>query len=99
MAGHVGRVLRHPPAFPNGINYADYNTWNIGIGFTYKVFTLDFRYSDTNLSKGHCNAFTSDFTARGELNAHRNQRHCDQSVAASVRTGAARPASSSSRLT
>jgi hypothetical protein len=49
--------------FPNGINYADYNTWNIGIGFTYKVFTLDFRYSDTNLSKGDCNAFTSDHTA------------------------------------
>ena len=53
---------------PNGINYADYNTWNIGIGFTYKVFTLDFRYSDTNLSKGDCNAFTSDFSARGNLN-------------------------------
>ena len=51
------------------INYADYNTWNIGIGFTYKVFTLDFRYSDTNLSKGDCNAFTSDFSARGEINA------------------------------
>ena len=49
--------------FPNGINYADYNTWNIGIGFTYKVFTLDFRYSDTNLSKGDCNAFTSDFSS------------------------------------
>jgi uncharacterized protein (TIGR02001 family) len=55
-------------AFPNGINYADYNTWNIGIGFTYKVFTLDFRYSDTNLSKGDCNAFTSDFAARGNVN-------------------------------
>jgi uncharacterized protein (TIGR02001 family) len=55
------------PAFPNGINYADYNTWNVGIGFTYKVFTLDFRYSDTNLSKGDCNAFTSDFSARGNL--------------------------------
>jgi uncharacterized protein (TIGR02001 family) len=26
-----------------------YNTWNIGGGFTYKVFTLDLRYSDTNL--------------------------------------------------
>ena len=49
--------------FPNGVKYADYNTWNIGIGFTYKVFTLDFRYSDTNLSKGDCNAFTSDHTA------------------------------------
>ncbi|MDB5574795.1 MAG: hypothetical protein JWR79_1952 [Tardiphaga sp.] len=51
------------PAFPNGIKYADYNTWNIGVGFTYKVFTLDLRYSDTNLAKGDCNAFTSDFTA------------------------------------
>jgi uncharacterized protein (TIGR02001 family) len=49
--------------FPNGVKYADYNTWNVGIGFTYKVFTLDFRYSDTNLSKGDCNAFTSDHTA------------------------------------
>jgi uncharacterized protein (TIGR02001 family) len=55
--------------FPNGINYADYNTWNIGIGFTYKVFTLDFRYSDTDLSKGDCNAFTSDFAARGNITA------------------------------
>jgi uncharacterized protein (TIGR02001 family) len=46
-----------------GIKYPDYNTWNVGIGFTYKVFTLDLRYSDTNLSKGDCNAFTGDFTA------------------------------------
>ena len=55
--------------FPNGINYADYNTWNIGVGFTYKVFTLDVRYSDTDLSKGDCNAFTSDFAARGNITA------------------------------
>ena len=54
-----------PGVFARGINYADYNTWNIGFGFTYKVFTLDFRYSDTDLSKGNCNAFTSDFTASG----------------------------------
>jgi hypothetical protein len=27
------------------------------------VFTLDLRYTDTNLSKGACNAFTSDNTA------------------------------------
>jgi uncharacterized protein (TIGR02001 family) len=51
------------PPSPNGINYVDYNTWNIGIGFTAKVFTLDLRYSDTDLSKGDCNAFTSDHTA------------------------------------
>jgi hypothetical protein len=51
------------PAFPGGIPEPSYNTWNIGIGFTYKVFTLDLRYTDTDLSKGACNAFTSDNTA------------------------------------
>src|SRR6201996_3894403 len=51
--------------FAAGIQYADYNTWNIGIGFTYKVFTLDLRYSDTDLSKGDCNAFTSTFDGSG----------------------------------
>ena len=48
--------------FPNGIQEPSYNTWNIGVGFTYKVFTLDVRYSDTNLSKASCNAFTSDYS-------------------------------------
>jgi uncharacterized protein (TIGR02001 family) len=52
------------PVFAGGIKEPSYNTWNIGVGFTYKVFTLDLRYSDTNLSKGDCNAFTSDYTAR-----------------------------------
>src|SRR5882724_8080489 len=72
ISGEVGRqwlgttdAFYAVPAFPRGIKYADYNTWNIGIGFTYKVFTLDLRYSDTNLSKGNCNAFTSDFGASG----------------------------------
>src|SRR3954469_23293879 len=56
----LGTALGGP--FPNGIPEPSYNTWNIGVGFTYKVFTLDIRYSDTNLSKGNCNAFTSDFS-------------------------------------
>jgi uncharacterized protein (TIGR02001 family) len=34
-----------------------YSTWNIGGGFTYKVFTLDLRYSDTNLSSTGCIQF------------------------------------------
>jgi len=59
------------PGFPNytaGIPYASYDTWNIGIGFTYKVFTLDLRYSDSDLSKGNCNAFTSAYNASGTSN-------------------------------
>ena len=58
------------PAFPLGIKYADYNTWNIGIGFTYKVFTLDLRYSDSDLSKANCNAFTSTFDGSGTTNVN-----------------------------
>ena len=46
--------------FANGIPEPDYNTWNVGLGFTWKVFTLDLRYSDTDLSKSDCSAFTSD---------------------------------------
>jgi uncharacterized protein (TIGR02001 family) len=49
--------------FPNGIPYASYTTWNVGIGWTWKVFTVDLRYIDTDLSKAECNAFTSDHTA------------------------------------
>ncbi len=58
--------------FRFGIAEPSYNTWNIGVGFTYKVFTLDLRYSDTNLSKQSCNAFTSDYTANtvGAINVN-----------------------------
>jgi uncharacterized protein (TIGR02001 family) len=50
-------------AFPNGIKYTSFANVDVGFGFTWKVFTLDFRYYTTNLNKGDCNAFTSDHTA------------------------------------
>ncbi len=50
--------------FPAGIPYKSYTTWDVGLAFTYKVFTLDFRYYDTDLNKGDCNAFTSAQNAR-----------------------------------
>jgi hypothetical protein len=49
--------------FPNGIAYESYTHWNVGLGFTWKVFTVEVRYSDTDLNEGDCNAFTSDHTA------------------------------------
>jgi len=55
-------------AFAGGIPFKDYTTWNAGFGWTWKVFTVDLRYIDTNLSKGDCNAFTSDHTATGATN-------------------------------
>ncbi len=48
--------------FAGGIPYKSYTTWDLGFGLTYKVFTLDLRYYDTDLSKGDCNAFTGDHT-------------------------------------
>ena len=102
VARHLGRVLRHDVAARlaarsrTAFHEPSYNTWNIGIGFTYKVFTLDLRYSDTNLSKGDCNAFTSDYTPPDFSHGSFITR---STRAASAPTGAARPASSSSRLT
>jgi uncharacterized protein (TIGR02001 family) len=51
--------------FAAGVPYTSYANIDVGIGFTWKVFTLDLRYYDTNLNKGDCNAFTSDHTAMG----------------------------------
>jgi uncharacterized protein (TIGR02001 family) len=47
----------------SGIPLPDYTTWNVGFGWTWKVFTVDLRYIDTDLSKAQCNAFTGDHTA------------------------------------
>jgi hypothetical protein len=44
---------------PNGTKYSSYWNWDAGFGWTYKAFTLDLRYYDTDLSKSQCNAFTS----------------------------------------
>jgi uncharacterized protein (TIGR02001 family) len=60
-----GVVSPGNPGFVSGIPYTSYANIDVGIGFTWKVFTLDFRYYDTNLNKGDCNAFTSDHTALG----------------------------------
>lgn len=67
MLGDVdvdGRVYVAP------LNLPDYTTWNVGIGFTWKVFTLDLRYSDTDLSKADCYTITGDphANALGESN-------------------------------
>ncbi|HEY4404012.1 MAG TPA: TorF family putative porin [Xanthobacteraceae bacterium] len=52
-------------AFPAGIPYTSFGNVDAGFGFTWKVFTLDFRYTWSGLNKGDCNAFTSDHTAGG----------------------------------
>jgi hypothetical protein len=49
--------------YPGGVPYKSYWTWDVGVSFTYKAFTLDLRYYDTNLTKAECNVFDSDHTS------------------------------------
>ena len=41
-----------------------YLNWQAGVTFTHKIFNLDLRYYDTNLSKENCFVFTGDPSAR-----------------------------------
>jgi uncharacterized protein (TIGR02001 family) len=50
-------------AFYGNTPLPSYTSWDLGLGFTWKVFTLDLRYYDTDLSKYECNTITGDFTA------------------------------------
>jgi uncharacterized protein (TIGR02001 family) len=55
-------------SFYGNIPFKSYTNWDVGVAFTWKQFTLDLRYFDTDLNKGDCNAFTSDHTASGFSN-------------------------------
>lgn len=64
VSGELGHYwLGTTDAFYAFTNLPDYTTWNVGLGVTYKVFTLDFRYYDTDLSNANCNVLTGDHTA------------------------------------
>jgi uncharacterized protein (TIGR02001 family) len=43
-----------------GVNLPDYTYWNLGVAFTYKVFTLDLRYHDTDVNRAQCFLLTGD---------------------------------------
>ena len=40
--------------------FPDYNTWNAGVSYAYKVFTIDARYHGSTLNKNQCFAVSSD---------------------------------------
>jgi uncharacterized protein (TIGR02001 family) len=47
-------------AFGVPFDLPDYTQWNIGFAVTYKIFTFDLRYYDTDLSRQNCFLLTSD---------------------------------------
>jgi hypothetical protein len=68
VSGDVGHwFLGTSDAFFFNTPFKSYTTWDVGLGLTWKQFTLDLRYFDTNLNKVDCNNFTSDHTAVGGM--------------------------------
>jgi hypothetical protein len=61
ISGEVDRyLLGTTDAFFGNIDLPDYTYWNVGIAFTYKIFTLDLRYHDTDLNRTQCFVLTGD---------------------------------------
>jgi uncharacterized protein (TIGR02001 family) len=60
--GHywIGNTEIDPFVWTIAADLPDYSTWNVGLAFTWKVFTLDLRYYDTDLSREECNVLTGD---------------------------------------
>ena len=81
-------------AFYCNTDLPDYTAWDLGVTFTYKVFSLDFRYYDTDLSKADCNVLTADHTAKFS-----SATSPPPTPAGWARTGAARPSWSRLRST
>jgi uncharacterized protein (TIGR02001 family) len=54
----LGTATNYPFTAP--FDLPDYTTWNIGVGATYKVFTFDLRYYDTDLTTANCFVLTGD---------------------------------------
>ncbi len=55
VSGEFGRQwLGRTNAAHFSYKMPDYNYWNLGVSYTWKMATLDLRYHDTNLSPGRC---------------------------------------------
>jgi len=67
ISGEVGHYsLGTTDPILASVNLPDYWTWNVGATFTQGVFSVDFRYYDTDTTKQECFTLTSDL--RGATN-------------------------------
>ncbi|MFD1704039.1 TorF family putative porin [Methylopila henanensis] len=55
VSGELGKQWIGKTAAKYGrVQLEDYLTWNVGVGATYKAATVEFRYSDSDLSRTEC---------------------------------------------
>lgn len=63
VSGELGHYwLGETGDFFANIDLPDYTYWNVGLALTYKAFTLDLRYHDTDASRSECFTLTGDLS-------------------------------------
>jgi uncharacterized protein (TIGR02001 family) len=83
VSGELGHYwLGTTSATLGSVRLPDYNYWNAGLSYTWKVVTFDLRYHDTDLSKRDCFALTSD--PRGIFNGSGRSRWCGSTVVGTI---------------
>jgi uncharacterized protein (TIGR02001 family) len=84
--GHYSLGTTDPLLGVGATALPDYWTWNVGVAFTQGVFTLDFRYYDTDTTKEECFLLTSD--PRGTFgggNALNTSKWCNSAFVVSTK--------------
>jgi len=71
--------------FTTGTNLPDYWTWNLGVAFTHGVFTLDFRYYDTDATKEECLVLTSDLRGLTGGSSPNQSKWCNSAFVVSTK--------------
>ena len=80
LSGEFGRQFLGTADVTHGsANLPDYNYWNIGASYSYKIATLDLRYHDTDLSKSKCASITG--TTNGSTT---NSKYCNAAFVATL---------------
>jgi uncharacterized protein (TIGR02001 family) len=70
----------------SGTPLPDYWTWNVGVAFTSGVFTLDFRYYDTDTTKEECFLLTGDLRGmNGGTNPIGQSKWCNSAFVVSTK--------------
>jgi uncharacterized protein (TIGR02001 family) len=89
VSGEVGHYSLGTTDFLLGVGTTalpDYWTWNIGVAFTQGIFTVDFRYYDTDATTAECFILTGDLRGTfGGGNAPGTSKWCNQAFVVSTK--------------
>jgi hypothetical protein len=85
VSGELGHYwLGTTDAFFLNIDLPDYTYWNLGLGLTYKAFTLDLRYHDTDATSAECFTLTGDLRGLDTGNRPGRSNWCGEAFIAKL---------------